>query len=367
MTTSNNTVPGQQVIKKLWSRKYLFLKVWIVTAVLSVLYIVPQPRLYTAGALLAPEMGSADQTGSLSALASSFGINIGNNSSVDAIYPELYPDLMSSNKFIVGLFDIQVTTIDNAVQTDLYTYMLKHQKVAYYKKPYIWVRRKIKNLLDDKRTSGNGGDPSAINPSFLTEQQFNIAEAIKGNIVCNVDPLTNVISIKVNAQDPQVAANLADSICLRLQTAITEYRTSKSRVDVDYYTKLVETSRQDYLAAMKAYSDFYDTHRNITLQAIQSERDKLELEMSMALDKYQAMTAQLESANAKLQEVTPAFTTLQNASVPLRPASPKRAFFCLSMLILATIVTAGHILKNEMYKSIIFFSSDKPQQQEESK
>lgn len=361
MTPNNSsTIPGQQIARKLWARKTLFLKVWCITLILSVAYIFPQPRLYTAGTLLAPEMGSGDQAGGLSALASSFGFNLGGGASVDAIYPTLYPDFITSNSFVVSLFNIQVETIDGTVKTDLYSYLLKHQKQTFYKKPYFWIKRKLKNWVDGKRPADNGkGSNGDIDPSFLTEQQYNIAELLKGNIICNVDPLTSVISLKVNAQDPLVAACLADSICMRLQTAITDYRTSKSRVDVDHYTKLVEASRQDYLSALKNYGDFCDSHRNITQQATLSERDKLEMEVSMALNKYQAMTTQLENANAKLQEVTPAFTTLQNASVPLRPSAPKRVLFCLAMLILATLVTTGKILKDEIYSTIVFFSNKK--------
>ena len=87
--------------------------------------------------------------------------------------------------------------------------------------------------------------------------------------------------------------------------------------------------------------------------------DKLEIESSMALSKYQAMSAQAENAKHKLQEKTPAFTTLQNASVPLRPSAPKRVFFCLGMLILATIVTSCRIFKTELYSTIVFFSNKK--------
>ncbi len=360
MTTSSNTpIPLHQIKKKLWTRKFLFLKVWIITFVLSVAYIVPQPRLYSASVLLAPEMSSGEQVGSLSALASSFGINLDSDASLDAIYPELYPEFIASNNFIVSLFDIQVQTIDGEIQTDLYTYLLKHQKRTFYMKPIYWVKLKFKNWVDSKRPSGSGEGKSGINPSFLTEEQFNIAEMLKGDIVCNVDPLTNVISLKVNAQDPLVAACLADSICMRLQGAITNYRTNKARVDVEHYHKLVISSKEEYFATAKTYSDFCDSHKNITQQTTQTEHDKLALEMSMALHKYQAMVTQLETSRAKLQEATPAFTTLQNASVPLRPSAPKRVFFCLAMLILATIGTTYKVLKNEIYSTIIFFSNDK--------
>ncbi len=77
--------------------------------------------------------------------------------------------------------------------------------------------------------------------------------------------------------------------------------------------------------------------------------------MSMALNKYQTMVTQLESAKAKLQEATPAFTPLQNATVPLRPSAPKRMFFCLAMLMIATIITTCKALKIDVYGTIMSF------------
>ena len=358
MSTDNKTIPAKNIFNKLWAKKFLFLKVWVITFILSVAYIVPQPRTYSASVLLAPEMASGDEMGGLSAIASSFGFNLGGGSSVDAIYPTLYPDLLSSNDFIVSLFDVQIKTIDGEIQTDLYTYMLKHQKRTFYKKPFYWAKRQIRNLIDKKRTGG-GGEGGKVNASFLTEQQFNIVELLKSDIICNVDQLTSVISIKVNAQDPLVAANLADSLCARLQKFITGYRTSKARVDVEHYEALVKDAQESYEKAQKEFSDFCDSHKNMTSQAVLSKRDKLEIESSMALSKYQAMSAQAENAKHKLQEKTPAFTTLQNASVPLRPSAPKRVFFCLGMLILATIVTSCRIFKTELYSTIVFFSNKK--------
>lgn len=356
MNTSTNTTNIKNIIQKLYENKFLYLKVWIITFAISVAYIVPQPRTYTASTLLAPEIGNTDNVGGLSTIASSFGFNLGGISSVDAIYPTLYPELISSNDFIVDLFDVEIETIDGQIKTDLYTYMVKHRKSTFYKKPFFWAKRKLKDFFAEKKE--NHVD-AKINPSHLTEQQFNIVEILKANIICNVDPLTNVISLKVNAQDPLVAANLADSVCTRLQLFITNYRTSKARVDVEHYEQLVKDAYDNYQIILDEYSEFCDSHINITKQATLSERNNLETQLSMALSKYQAMSIQAENAKNKLQEKTPAFTTLQNASVPLKPSAPKRMLFCLGMLILSTIVTTARILKNNLYNTIVFFSSKK--------
>ena len=111
-----------KLIRSLWGHRKRFLKVWIWTFVLSCIWILPQPRYYTTEVSISPESAEGNAAGSLASLASNFGLDIGRNAS-DAIYPQLYPDLMSSTEFLVGLLDIHVTTLEGDVSTDYYTYL----------------------------------------------------------------------------------------------------------------------------------------------------------------------------------------------------------------------------------------------------
>ena len=82
------------------------------------------------------------------------------------------------------------------------------------------------------------------------------------------------------------------------------------------------------------------------LQTMQSKRDELENDMQQKYNTYNVMSTQLDAAKAKVQERTPAFTTLQKASVPTRPSKPKRMIFVAAMLILSTMVTSVVVCKN---------------------
>ena len=56
------------------------------------------------------------------------------------------------------------------------------------------------------------------------------------------------------------------------------------------------------------------------------------------------MNTQMQSAAAKLQEATPAFTVIQSASVPTKPAGPRRLIISVAMMILSFIVLSGKLL-----------------------
>ena len=70
--------------------------------------------------------------------------------------------------------------------------------------------------------------------------------------------------------------------------------------------------------------------------------------MQIKFNTYNALNTQLQAAKAKVQEKTPAFTIIQGASVPIKPAGPKRMFFVLAMMFMAFILTIGYILKDDI-------------------
>ena len=59
---------------------------------------------------------------------------------------------------------------------------------------------------------------------------------------------------------------------------------------------------------------------------------------------YTATNAQMQAADAKLQESTPAFTVIESASVPVKPAGPKRMIISIAMMILSFFVLSGWLL-----------------------
>ena len=100
---------------------------------------------------------------------------------------------------------------------------------------------------------------------------------------------------------------------------------------------------------MERYSRFCDSHRNVILQSFQSKQNKLESELALKQNSLSVMETQLTEAKVRLQEKTPAFTTLKSATVPIRPAGPKRMFFVAGMLAFVSILAAGWLCKEELF------------------
>lgn len=350
----------REVFKKMWHRKKTFLLVWLVTFVLSCAIILPVPRTYQAAVSVAPESAES-QGGTLSSIASSFGFNIGTLSSTDAFYPDIYPDVMASNNFIAELMAVHVTSIDGTIDTDYYTYLKNFQKKTFYMVPINWTKRTIKNWLESKPTTVkplNTGD-TGINPVMLSEEQQSLFEAVRDLVTCSVDKKTGIITINVTDQDPLICASMADSARVRLQEFITRYRTSKARVDYEYYLKLTNDAKAEYEEVSKAYGAYCDSHLNTILQSELSVRDELENELSMKLTAYNTLNTQLVAAKAKIQERTPAFSLLESPTVPVRPTGPKRMIFVAGMMFLAFIGTTLYIFKDSIISQLLGKRSEK--------
>lgn len=333
----------KQLVRKLFQKKMMIIISTILVGIISSILIVCVPREYTSQVMLAPEDdGSAGS--SLSDIASSFGFDFAAMRSSDAIYPMLYPDLFKSNDFVVGLLGIRVRTLDGSLDTTYLEYLMNHQKYA----PWVPVIRTLKRLVKPKPrsiASTSTKTKDGIDPFMMTEREYGIVNKVKENVKCIVDKKTNVITISVTDQDPLICATMADSACSRLQNFITQYRTSKARADFEYYSKLTEDAKTDYEEAVKAYSDYCDSHKGMALQAFISRRDELESEKEAKYNTLTALNGQIQTAKARIQEKTPAFTMLQNASVPIKASKPKRMIFVFSMTMLAFVVSTIIALK----------------------
>ena len=340
-----------KIFKDLLKHKTLYYKVLPAAFLLAAIYAISLPNYYSCTVKLSPELsgGSSAKSG-LASLASSFGVNLGSGGAgSEALFPTLYPDLMNSVDFKTSLFEVQVTREEDNKSFSYYDYLMNEQKAPWWSQATKAFFSMFKDQEDTKDTK--------VNPFKLTKEQTNIAKAIDKNVVCDVDKKTMVITINVTDQDALICATMADSVKTRLQKFITDYRTSKARVDLEYNQKLYREAKERFEQARTKYASWADSHRSVTSQAAQTKEAELQNEMQMQQSILQQVVAQLQQAEMKVQQETPAFTTLQSATVPVLKAGPKRAQMCLIFVFLAFLGTTAWILyKEDDLKSLLGLS-----------
>ena len=330
-----------KIYKDLLRHKRLYFIVLPIAFVLAAIYALSLPNFYNCTVKLSPEMsGSKASAGSLASLASSFGVNLGSSGAgTEALFPTLYPDLMNSVDFKTSLFPVKVKREEDNKVFTYYDYLMNEQKVPWWSS----AMKGLFSLFGSKKKTGD----AKVDPFRLTKEQTKIVKALNKKVVCDVDKKTMVITINVTDQDPVICATMADTVKTRLQNFITDYRTSKARVDLEYNQKIFTEAKARYEKARRRYAEFADANQDIILESVRQKQTDLENEMQLQYNAYQQVAAQLLAAEAKVQQETPAFTTLQSATVPVLKAGPKRAQMCLIFVFLAFLGVTAYILYKE--------------------
>lgn len=335
------------IILLLWSKRKRIIINCFIGGILSIIVAFSIPKLYTSTVVMAPESSSGTSvSGGLGALASMAGFNLGGLSgSEDALYPELYPQIVSSTPFLCDVMNLQVETIDGELKTSMYDYLVNHQKSPWWSKmiaaPFKWIKRLI------------GGEkkediiPLDAEEMTLSRRQYLTLKSLDDLISVSVDKGNFVITLSVTMQDPKIASYVATVVSENLQEYIGKYRSAKARKDLAYTEKLYTEAQEKYYKAQQAYATYADQHQGVVKMQYQIEQDRLSNEQDLAFNVYNQIAQQLEMARAKVAESTPVCVVMQPAIVPVKASSPKKMMMGLLYVFLAFFGTVAWILVDE--------------------
>ena len=309
-----------------------------------------KPKEFVSSAVVAPELVTRGSSSGLSSLASLAGFNMNTLAMTDAMHPDLYPEIIKSQNFMIDLFDMPVTveTRDSVVHTDLYDYMVNYTKApwwgAIFGFPHVamdWVKGLFikEDPIDDAEGHEN------VSRVRLTKEQERVALALTKSIAATVEKRTYVLKIKVKMQDRVIAAEVANRIIDNLKAFVIEYRTEKAQESVDYYQAVEEETRAEYLKAQREYSRYVDSHKGFVMQSSMVEQQRLQNEASLKFQMYNQTAQNLLMARAKVQLEAPVLVVIQPGMAPHK-GSPSKvklamlwfvlgAMFCVFWLFIA--------------------------------
>ena len=312
------------IFAKLLKRwKFIFL-VSFIFGCLGIAAALLAKRYYQVTVTLAPELQKRGT--SINNITSMLGLgNISLDNSSDAMSITLFPEICNSTPFITSLFDVKVdpyyspkAKLAGAPAPQPVT-VFDH--MMGYDKPRKKVSEKKLAKQEEYRKVFND---AVVDVSALTPNQQKVAKALKESIGADVDKKTGVTTVSVVMDDRQMVAQLADTVTARLQEYVTAYRTKKAIDDYNYYERLREEAHANLVKAQQAYAARVDYDRSVILQSVNSEKERLQQEASLANQLYSQMAQQAEMAKAKIQEERPMYAVIQPATMPYK-ATKSRA------------------------------------------
>lgn len=314
------------------------------------------PRTYQVDVNLSPESG-VSATGGLSGIASMFGLGSASAGfGEDALTFNMFPEIVKTNPFALEMLQIPIQT-QKGDSIILYDYLDTEKKSwwGYAMGAPGMLIGGIKSLFKEEQKDSI----KAIDPFRLTPEQSGRIGMLKKILEVNTDKKNNMTKVTVSLQDPLAAAIVADSAVHKLQEYITDYRTRKAKQDYDFQLSLCKQYKKEYFEAQQEYAKFADANRNVILQTVTSEKERLQKNLTLAEQIYSQSMGQLQVLRGKVQEAKPVFAVVEPATVPLVPASPKKMLIIIAFAFLAFVFESAWILfgkdiyhdfKNELKK-----------------
>lgn len=329
------------LLKEIW-RMLLIISVF---SGLGILYALrAREEFKTAGSIL-PELQGKGSGGlsQFAGIASLAGVDLSSigGGGIDAVRPDLYPNVIMSTPFYLELFKSKVRTKDNKTFTFEEFY---HSVIEEGNEP---TERQLKSYPVK-------GD-NIIVMNRLNEIRL---KDLRDRITASIDKKSGVISIVTKMPDPVVAADVTRFAMEYLMEYVKNYRTEKLRLDVDYLANQVAASRGKYYSTQEKKAQYTDQFKDMALQSADIGRERIESEYRLSSNFYNELLKKYEEAKFKLHQETPVFKVLEPPVVPVLRSEPKRkiiVFFAAFLGILAA--TSYALLKQSNYKSIFVKTS----------
>jgi LPS O-antigen subunit length determinant protein (WzzB/FepE family) len=322
-----------EVIKK---GKWVIGLTGLLFAVIAAIIVFNKPNEYTSTASVMPELESTNASGlsKFAGLASLAGVDLSSMSSSDAIRPDLYPSVINNTSFFLYLLEQDVKTLEQNKENflDFYirTYELEEDTVTT-KKGFISSLRESLGISSKSVTMQDSSSDFIYLPKYKGE----IIEELKEKIVANMDNKTGIIGVSVELPDPITAAYVAKISMDYLTSFVTDYRTEKSRQDLNFLARQLGAAKGKYYTTQSKKAQYSDQFQSATirLQAADIQRERIEADYRVSSSFYTELMKQYESAKMDLQKQTPVFKTLEQPVIPYEESGPRRIITIFSSFI----------------------------------
>ena len=311
----------------------------------GLLLAVVSPAEYQSSATLIREVESAqgNLSGGLAALGRGFGLSLGGAST--GLTAEAYPDIIKSRE--VKLAVVRDTYYfpeigDSLTLTDYYEQKkgIFSAIISAVKGYTIGLPGKILGLFKGDEA------PRAVLSSegkllYPTEEEEEAMKTVSGMLSVGVDQETGLMTVSIASGDPLFSSQLTESFVEHLKERVRAIRTQKTRETLDFIRDRFREAEQELNRAEERLANFLDRNTNPQTAKMQTERERLQRQVTFKSQLYSEMQTQLTQAEIELQKSNPVITVLEQPVPPLEASGPKRKLIVILSLFLGAGLGIG--------------------------
>lgn len=295
--------PWEQILSAVWLQRKWILIVSFGAAIIALGVTFLISPLYTAQTSILPELTREKTLGlaGLSSLAEATGLNVG-----ETPVSKLYPMIVSSERILQGAIYHKYSTLAYSQPVDL---------VEYWK----------------------------IGSGTQNEQFDRALQLLRGRMDINFDTRLGTVSVGVQMEEPQLAADVANQITAELD----DYTRTKRKTNATLQREFIETRMQEVESqlekAERVLKDFRESNRRIEgSPQLMMEQERLSRDVQINSTVFIELKKQFEIAKIEEIKNIPIINVLDAARPPVRKSSPKRAATALTVFVLSLLVSIGY-------------------------
>ncbi len=355
---NNGELDLLELANQVWKNRAHILIATIIFFIGGVVISFLKPIEYEAKfTLLNDEIPDTGGLGNLKGLAGLAGFQVNSGAGI-AMSPKLYPDIVSSDLFLLGLAETEIPFSSSDTNLRLYDYFkerLEPDFLEVIKSYTIGLPNRLLSNVEskiDKPVTIVPNDTTMMTLGVLTvnSEQSAVIQQIRQRI--KVVNSGAVIKIIVEMPDPKAAAFFATAVYKNLTEEITMYKIEKSKKDLLFLQERCDERRVNFQRVQDQLATFTDSNKNINTSSAQVQLQNLQNEYNLAFEIYRTLASQLEQAKLKVQDDTPFFTVLEPAKIPLSKSKPNRKLIIMILTALGVISSSAIIVVIVLVKDI---------------
>lgn len=184
----------------------------------------------------------------------------------------------------------------------------------------------------------------------LEKGERKLSEAISASVAFR----TGVVTLRVEAHDPGLAARIANKVLLQLQLFDRQTRQLQARERRLFVEGRVAEAAGALTAAEAALRGFLERNRRYEESPrLRFEYDQVQRQIALAQETYVSLRRQYEEARIDEVNDTPVLTVIDRPVPPQRVAWPRWNLFVLVALIIGGIVGVSGALGRDMARRLV--------------
>ena len=325
VNTRDDEIDLIQIAKTIWKGKWIVVLFSSFFVFIGIIASLISPVIYTSSSTFILSSSNENSASSLGGVASLVGINLNASENNIRIPATMYPKVVESVEFKRQLLNEYVDE-DKTVK-------LKSFLVDYH------------NLESENIITNN--------KFFVSKTEHNLFKILQDIILISVNAKDRFITISANMPTSEYAANTCISARKILQTIVINTKIKRAKENLNFTQEQLSLKKIEFDEIQNKIAYFEDSNLNIINSKYKNELSKLKAEFQIVNSVYTELSKQLEQSKLQVNQDTPVFSIVKEASMPVLRSSPKRALMVLIFGLLGLFTSVIYVVAKDPIIQII--------------